>query len=1645
MRRALAAWCVAAALWAAARAFVLEGSQTSYAQFRKWNAGLNGTLELEFKTDQPNGLLLYTDDGGTYDFFEIKLVEGALRLRYNLGGGAQILTVGRDLNDGHWHKVAVRRSGELTSLTVDGATQARASRGSDFRFGSLESNSDVFIGGMPAWYSSKLTLLALPSVIFEPRFGGAVRNLVYADEEATAPRRQEMKMKDFKCGGFHCAGAPGRSARGIRGNLTDACEDHDPCQHGGICISTDSGPICECRNVDFEGIFCEKDKAPSEATFRGAEFLSYDLSRTGGEPIVSNQDAISLVFKTRQPSGLLFYTGDKGDFMNVALKDGGVVLAMSLGNGRTELAIKPRRVRFDDNQWHKLTVHRKMQEISSGTSFCRVTAVVDGVYAENAYLAVTNTMLSSSRVYVGGSYNTHALPGSKVRYNFVGCLRKVEFTADTLKLNLIDLGRRDSKLIAVVGHVDFMCQEVEAADPVTFTTSDSNLVLPSLESSRSSSISFKIRTNEPNGLILYSSGASAPHADYLAFELLSGHLYLHLDLGSGAARVKATTRRVDDGAWHEATLKRSGLEGRVTVDGTASDFTTPGESQQLDLEGPLYVGGLGPATAAVPVPAALWTGALRRGFVGCLRDLVLNGNAVDVAGYARHQDSGAIRPSCHAQEAQCSSQPCLHGGACSEGWNRFICDCSATSFTGPTCGKEATTLTFNGSQLVTLTAAGEEWRWQTEEVSLRFQTARPLGLLLATAADNSHDRLELSLMAGRLRLALRVADREKVVVAGQGLNDNQWHTVRYSRRATSLKLQVDDDAPIRAEAAPGRGAVLEVRAVHVGAVAAASPLAAAEEAAAGGGGGGGGPAGFVGAMQQLSVNGRPYFEVARAAGGAVAAPGSHSPRIRVTAAFGKRDPQLVHNPVTFRSKHTFVGLPVLKAYSATNIYFQLKTREANGLILYNGGRGHDFVAVELVSGHLHYVFNLGDGAVRVRDNARAPLNDNHWHAVTIGRPSARQHTLMVDDSFAIVTSLGTNENLDLAGILYLGGVRKDMYGSLPKQVTSKQGFQGCLASLDLNGESPSLLLDAVVPSTQVALGCEGSSKCSHNVCANRGVCVQQWNFYACDCDMTSYTGPTCSDESVAFEWGPDRGLLTFQYPEGHRPEMKSDVLALGFITGQEDAVLLRVDSGTSNDYMELEIVEGNIFMVYNMGTNDHPIGEIGVKVNDNQYHVVRFTRSGANSTIQVDDYNIQTNHPAGHQLTVFNSQSKVQVGGKWNNYTKRIERPFSGVMAGIVFNGLRILDLAAEGDVRTTLRGDVRQLTGGLHERMRENPLLQRMQQTPASGHPGVMDDLVFSGAGSGCNADDEDECEQVFDHGSGDDLITPVYVPPTRPPTTVTPKSQQNGRGLATGKPCDDEDCFTGSGSGEVSTEDNTSTSHAAKGPALETETDMETATSESAPAWTEPSSTLEDTFGSSAGAANAAGVGSYTSSHMPDGSPPGPVTQFTTTTTELPPPPPPPPPREPPIPSPRPPPGRNKTRVRISSEAAENTALVIGIIAGAMIAIILLILIILKFKNRADGSYKVDESKNYRAQPVQGGGSGGVSGSGVAMGTGLLGCNGQPQLQQGLLHHPQQVQHPTLQHMNGSIKNGTGLDKVAPGKPTKKQNVKDVKEWYV
>lgn len=59
------------------------------------------------------------------------------------------------------------------------------------------------------------------------------------------------------------------------------------------------------------------------------------------------------------------------------------------------------------------------------------------------------------------------------------------------------------------------------------------------------------------------------------------------------------------------------------------------------------------------------------------------------------------------------------------------------------------------------------------------------------------------------------------------------------------------------------------------------------------------------------------------------------------------------------------------------------------------------------------------------------------------------------------------------GDLYIGGVSKEMYRDLPKLVHSREGFQGCLATVDLNGKLPDLLAEALATMGQVERGCEG--------------------------------------------------------------------------------------------------------------------------------------------------------------------------------------------------------------------------------------------------------------------------------------------------------------------------------------------------------------------------------------------------------------------------------------------------------------------------------------------------------------------------------------------------------------------------------------------
>ncbi|TRY78868.1 hypothetical protein TCAL_10650 [Tigriopus californicus] len=1313
------------------------------------------------------------------------------------------------------------------------------------------------------------------------------------------------------------------SFQGVRASTVDACEHHNPCKHGGICISTDGGPLCECRYIDFEGVFCEQSKDPPEATFKGDEYLSYDLVQLGGQPILSTQDEISLHFKTTRPDGLLFHTGNGKDYLNLSLQDGKVALTINLGSGRLDTGIKPRDIKFNDDKWHHVLIVRAAKEVNM---------TVDNTFTEKWTTTGTFTMLESAKVFIGGSEAPYKLPGTGNKNNFVGCLKKVEFRADSIHLPLLKLAKDGNGLMNAVGKIAFQCSSSQSILPIAFTSSDSNLILPTWNNTESGSLSFKFRTTEPTGLMFFNGGGVIGKGDFFAMEMMEGYLYKHIDLGSGAVKLRASNRRLDDGAWHKVEILRNQRSGTITVDEELHSFETPGEAFKLELDGPLYVGGLDPSLEPYRVPPVLWTASLRKGYVGCLRDLDINGYTVDIAQFASQQDSGSIESSCHIMPPKCPQKPCLQGGTCIEGWNRYICDCSMTSFTGSTCGKPAATIHLNGHQHLSINDLGRGVS-EAEEIAFRFQTKLSHAFLLATRHDSSTDRLELSLESGRLQLSVTMGMTAKTVIVGDSLNDDIWHTVMMKRMGMIITLGVDDDTPLVAEIY-GSESFLDYSRLHVGAIYPSHVIPSTAP-------------NFIGHIQQLSFNGIPYLEHILS--------GLYHDHV-LSGTFGRKRGMLYHT-ISFASNNTYLILPQMKAYNEVNIYFQFRTLEPDGLIMYNAGKGKDFLAIEMVGGHVHYVFNLGHDTVVLRDTSAKALNDNLWHSVFIGRPSRTKHTLLIDDNqLATMTTDGRDIHLDLQGILFLGGVRDTMYGKLPREVEANKGYHGCLASLDLNGEATDPLNNALRTSDLVNEGCEGDNlghpppsnlirsspasltragggfgalpgSCRKDFCANNGVCKNHWLTPECDCDLTSFTGPNCADESVAYEWGSKQGLIRYYYHMDHRPDTRADVLSLGFITPLRDCVVIRVDSDAANDYIELEIVGGNIFVGYNLGTEDFAIGDLSVRVDDGKYHVIRFTRSGPNSTLQIDDNQIQAKYPYGRQLSVFNGQSQIQLGGKWNPTLSRVERPFRGVMAGLVYNGLRPLDLASKGDGRTKVQGDVRLLDIIPFDYRERNRRLfddHKMQQTNPSNRPepGVNDELVYGR--SRCTGDDDmyyDPKCFSFDGSVGDELITPVYITPTRPPWRE-PKQPYNPY-----RPCDDDDDDCGSGF-----EDSEQAYTRAPSYIL-------TTTASTTEDWLHWQSTTE--------APKPLTKAPIISTSKPQIIYENYDTKYNVYDNE---------------PEIKDPPPQNN---HVSAATAPSTILVIGIIVFAMIAIVLIVVIVLKTRTSADGNFKVEEARTYHFAP--------------------------------------------------------------------------------
>ncbi|XP_074143005.1 neurexin-1-like isoform X20 [Sminthopsis crassicaudata] len=1112
------------------------GADGQWTRFPKWNACCESEMSFQLKTRSARGLVLYFDDEGFCDFLELILTRGGrLQLSFSIFcAEPAVLLSDTPVNDGSWHTVRIRRQFRNTTLLID-QTEAKWVEVKSKRR-DMTVFSGLFVGGLPPELRVAALKLTLASVREREPFKGWIRDVRVNSSQALPVESGEVKLED----------EPPSSGGGSPCEVGEEGEG-GVCLNGGVCSVVDDKAVCDCSRTGFRGKDCSQGKEEYIATFKGSEYFCYDLSQN---PIQSSSDEITLSFKTLQRNGLMLHTGKSADYVNLALKNGAVSLVINLGSGAFEALVEPVNGKFNDNAWHDVKVTRNLRQ---------VTISVDGILTTTGYTQEDYTMLGSDDFfYVGGSPSTADLPGSPVSNNFMGCLKEVVYKNNDVRLELSRLAKQGDPKMKIHGVVAFKCENVATLDPITFETPESFISLPKWNAKKTGSISFDFRTTEPNGLILFSHGkprhqkdAKNPQmvkVDFFAIEMLDGHLYLLLDMGSGTIKIKALQKKVNDGEWYHVDFQRDGRSGTISVNTLRTPYTAPGESEILDLDDDLYLGGLPENKAGLIFPTEVWTALLNYGYVGCIRDLFIDGQSKDIRQMAEIQSTAGVKPSCSRETAKpCLSNPCKNNGMCRDGWNRYVCDCSGTGYLGRSCEREATVLSYDGSMFMKIQLP-VVMHTEAEDVSLRFRSQRAYGILMATTSRDSADTLRLELDAGRVKLTVNLGKGPETLFAGNNLNDNEWHTVRVVRRGKSLKLMVDDQQAMTGQMA-GDHTRLEFHNIETGIITERRYLSSV-------------PSNFIGHLQSLTFNGMAYIDLCK---------NGDIDYCELNARFGFRN--IIADPVTFKTKSSYVALATLQAYTSMHLFFQFKTTSLDGLILYNSGDGNDFIVVELVKGYLHYVFDLGNGANLIKGSSNKPLNDNQWHNVMISRDTNNLHTVKIDTKITTQSTAGAR-NLDLKSDLYIGGVAKEMYKSLPKLVHAKEGFQGCLASVDLNGRLPDLISDALFCNGQIERGCEGpSTTCQEDSCSNQGVCLQQWDGFSCDCSMTSFSGPLCNDPGTTYIFSKGGGQITYKWPPNDRPSTRADRLAIGFSTVQKEAVLVRVDSSSGlGDYLELHIV-----------------------------------------------------------------------------------------------------------------------------------------------------------------------------------------------------------------------------------------------------------------------------------------------------------------------------------------------------------------------------------------------------------------------------------------------------------------------------------------
>ncbi|XP_069186499.1 putative neural-cadherin 2 [Procambarus clarkii] len=338
-------------------------------------------------------------------------------------------------------------------------------------------------------------------------------------------------------------------------------------------------------------------------------------------------------------------------------------------------------------------------------------------------------------------------------------------------------------------------------------------------------LSLEVLTRSIASTLLYSGpdqGAPTPGTeenaarDLLLLELRQGRPSLLLDLGDGPVTLDLNASySLADNTWHRIDLIWKDELVEMIVDlctGNGPDDvpppppSTPAHNHSkththpdahtcrgaarlpraarvLNTSGPLQVGGL-----SHPLPANTLQESFPP-FYGCLRNLRVNGQLVDLGGGVLGQGS---YPGCPAADCLSSGVYCGLHGRCQGSPGSLRCEC-LPGWAGPGCATPTTPTTFLHNSYVKLALSFTPLGYTTT-ISLRFRTRRRGGELVVMTSQHGRDMWAVEMVGGRVCVVLRLHPRPttSLCLSRAALADGRWHSLLAARYGSAVFLTADD-------------------------------------------------------------------------------------------------------------------------------------------------------------------------------------------------------------------------------------------------------------------------------------------------------------------------------------------------------------------------------------------------------------------------------------------------------------------------------------------------------------------------------------------------------------------------------------------------------------------------------------------------------------------------------------------------------------------------------------------------------------------------------------------------------------------------------------------------------------------------------------